>query len=397
MTRLNACTAKHPAVSIARILLVALFAALPCLRIATADPDWLSGYNNRVILSIDQGDITSDLTNFPVLVYLSKASGVSSSDVSFVFDHLASDANRKKIAVAVGDDQTECYVEIEKWDDANEEAWLWVKVPEISSSGSTTLCLYFDRRRQANTAHVGDPNSTAAEKVWDASFRYVSHMQDDPDSSHTRDSTSYDHDGTKAGPGEPALTTSGTTGAAQAFDGGNDEINSSGSIGVIFNNARSVSAWVKSDRNAPLENYLMGWGSGFANALFAILMYNDGRWGVDGFGGLNAWHSEHIPTTDWSHIFVTYDGSQVEFYLNNVRSGTGWAHSFSTIDSPVKIGNIITWNGSRWDGVIDELRISNVARSPAWIQAAYGSQVDDLLDYGTRQVLAGEGILLRVE
>ena len=380
-----------------RTLTLCVLAVLADVYMARADPAWLSGYNNRVIITIDHNDIASDLTNFPILIYLSTTSGRNSADVSFVFDVLATDANRRKIAVGTDDHQTECYVEIEKWDDASEEAWLWVNVPTISSSESTTLCLYFDRRQADNTDHIGDPNSSAAESVWDANFKYVTHMQDDPDSSHIRDSTSVDNDGTKAGAGQPAATTGDTNGGAQNFDGGSDEINGSGNVGISFSTPRSVSAWVKSDRSAFSENYLLGWGSGSDNNLFSILMYVDGTWGVDGHGPANAWHTAHVPTTSWSHIFVTYSGFQVEFYLNSVRSGTGWAHAFSTTDTPLKIGNIINWNASRWDGVIDELRISNINRSPAWIRAAYESERDDLLEFGEQQMLTGEGVLMKVK
>ena len=84
------------------------------------------------------------LSGFPVLVYLSVSSGIGSTDVSAVFDELTSDANRKKIAITTSDGTTQCYVEIERWDDANEKAWLWVKVPSVASGAETDLYLYYD-------------------------------------------------------------------------------------------------------------------------------------------------------------------------------------------------------------------------------------------------------------
>ncbi|MBN1903886.1 MAG: LamG domain-containing protein, partial [Deltaproteobacteria bacterium] len=38
-----------------------------------------------------------------------------------------------------------CFTEIEKWDDKNKEAWLWVKVPEVSSTEDTELTIYYDK------------------------------------------------------------------------------------------------------------------------------------------------------------------------------------------------------------------------------------------------------------
>ena len=83
---------------------------------------WLSGWDKRVKITIDHNDVTSDLTNFPVLIYLSDSSGRNNDDVTFVFNELNSDANRQKIAVTTNDKTTECYVEIEKWNTANNES-----------------------------------------------------------------------------------------------------------------------------------------------------------------------------------------------------------------------------------------------------------------------------------
>jgi len=92
---------------------------------------WLGSWAKRIKLTISNTNVDSDLSNFPILVYLSASSGIGDVDVSCVFDELASDDNRLKIAVTTDDETTECYVEIERWDDANEVAWLWIKVLHV--------------------------------------------------------------------------------------------------------------------------------------------------------------------------------------------------------------------------------------------------------------------------
>lgn len=62
-----------------------------------AQAAWLSGWDKRVKLTADSGDIDANLSDFPVLVYLSTSSGRGPDDVSFVFDEVG--ANSKKIAV----------------------------------------------------------------------------------------------------------------------------------------------------------------------------------------------------------------------------------------------------------------------------------------------------------
>ena len=59
--------------------------------------------------------------------------------------------DRRKIAITDSNDN-QLYTEIERWDYANEEANLWVKVPTIASGTDTNLYLYYD-------ATVSDQNT----------------------------------------------------------------------------------------------------------------------------------------------------------------------------------------------------------------------------------------------
>jgi len=148
------------------------------LRQTSANPDWLSGWGQRVKVSADADDVSSNLTDFPILLHLSTTSGYNADDISFIFDELQSNANRFKIAVTKSDEITECYVEIEKWDDANEKADLWVKAPTVSNLSDTDFWLYFDGDHADNTAYVGDVGSTIAQNVWDTNFKLVNHLAD---------------------------------------------------------------------------------------------------------------------------------------------------------------------------------------------------------------------------
>ena len=142
---------------------------------------WLLGWGNRVRITIDHDDVDSDLTNFPVLIYISVSSGWNADNVSYIFDELQSDANRMKIAVTEDDGTSQCYVEIERWNDADEEAWLWGRVPSVSSTTDTILYLYFDSSQPDNSNYIGDSETTPAQNVWDSSFDGVYHLQGDPE------------------------------------------------------------------------------------------------------------------------------------------------------------------------------------------------------------------------
>lgn len=176
--------------------------------------EWLGNWRQRMKISIDHDDLRGSLADFPVLLHLSNDSGRNHADVSHIFDDLESDAYRKRFAVTTGDGLTQCYVEIERWDAAAEEAWLWVKVPSISAAEVTDLYFYYDQQQADNLAYVGETGSLTAQYVWDDHFTLVTHMTGDPDGVHILDSTSNNNDGTKKF--TPAEIT-GKIGTAQHF------------------------------------------------------------------------------------------------------------------------------------------------------------------------------------
>jgi hypothetical protein len=343
--------------------------------------NWLAGWDQRVKLTIDHNDVDSDLSDFPALIHLGTSSGRNDDDVSFVFDELQNDANRRKIAVTTGDGATQCYVEIEEWDDANEEAWLWVKVPSVNSTSDTELYLYYDADHADNTAYVGDPNSSPAEAVWDDDFRFVSHMRDDSDTSHIRDSTGYDNDGTKTGANEPVVTI-GNVSDAQDFDGGDDIVDVSDDASMNIRTTLTMEAWVNATVYDPQFNDVM-------SKQYYDIYIEDGRLGAyfDTDAGIyDDWPggSIRMVVDTWYYVAVTYDSGAIAGYIDGALDGTD--SRGTTIDDSTGWDFIIGWhndtNGIHWEGIIDEVRVSNASRSGDWIETSFESGRDDLVDFG---------------
>lgn len=215
---------------------------------------WLAGWAHRVQVTVDKTNVGENLTDFPLFLNLGTSCGTGPDDLTFIFTEITT--NYLKMAVTTDDGTTECYVEVEKWDNPNKIGQLWVKVPTVATAANTVLYLYYDSAHADNGAHVGLPNSAAAENVWDASFHFVTHMLDDPDTSHIRDSTSNNKDGAKIAAAEPTVTTSGKIASAQTFDGSNDEIPTifaEGDLGQTF----TIEAWLYPHTQA---NYRCTWG-----------------------------------------------------------------------------------------------------------------------------------------
>lgn len=337
----------------------------------------------RIEITIDHNDIDASLEDFPVLIYLSSLSGINGKDITCVFDEIG--ANSKKIAVVLSDGVTQCYVEIEKWDAGSEEAWLWVKVPNISHTEDTVLYLYYDNTQSDNTTYVGDPNSAPAENVWDANFKFVSHMRDDPDTSHIRDSTGNNNDGMKKGADEPVVTTSGKINDAQDFDGGDDFITVTDADSLDLPTDFTLECWIKRETQTTYdmiltkgpdtqENYQ--WRMD-ANNTALVLIHQKSE------GGIQQYTSNAVVTTGaWNQIGVVLEsGGNVVFYRNGIACGT--SAQVGTLVANVSDLLIGKRNdGHNFDGMICEIRISDIVRTASWMKATYETGRDHLINWG---------------
>jgi hypothetical protein len=353
---------------------------------------WLSGWDQRIRITIDNNDVDSALSDFPVLVYLSNSSsGRNNDDVSFVFDELQSDANRKKIVVTTSDGITQCYVEIERWDDASEQAWLWVKVPSISNTTDTDLYLYYDADHADNTDYVGDPNSTPAESVWDSDYVMVQHLQE---TSGTHfDSTSNGNNGTLGADVNPDAD--GKIDGADEFDGADGATHyisfpSSASLNTLDNMA--AEAWIRTNDYTDDHQTMISFYYSSTERAYMMIdsspeyirIYNDIN-NQDGWEAVTNWHPEN---DTWYHIAWRIDGTDWKIYVNGEEKGTSTESlTMADLDDGFSLGvGQRDQQGDRtFNGFIDEVRISNISRSAAWIKASYESGRDDLVDFGSEE------------
>jgi hypothetical protein len=356
--------------ALALVLSLSLLAATPAMA-----QSWLNGWSHRVEIAIDSDKIDAALADFPVLLYLSTSSGIDPDDVSFVFDELG--AEKLKLAVTTGDGTTQCYVEIEKWDSASKQAWLWVKVPNIASGANTTLYLYYDSTQPDNTTWVGETGTTPAQNVWDSHFVGVWHMTDGPGQA-ILDSTSHANNGAKKGANEPQQV-DGQIAKAQDYDGIDDLVTLPD---IDLHSAHSVECW--------LVRYGTQYGLFIAHrgAGGNAFQFYDRPSATD--NKLHYWNGTSIvdsgsdvSTGTWHYASVTHDGvSTLVFYLDGVGDGS----------RTLSLGGVSTENITlqrntvRYaEGLLDEVRFSDVARSAAWIKATYYSGDDGLLSFGSEE------------
>jgi len=353
---------------------------------------WLGSWENRIPLTISNTNVDSDLTDFPVLVYLSTSSGTGTTDVSAVFDELKFDGNRKKIAITSADKLTQLYVEIERWDDANEKAWLWVKVPTVSSSASTLLYLYYDINQPDNAVYVGDTTETAAQNVWDANFLNVYHMAQDPNgdvADSVKDSTS---NATHADP-EGTMTTDdlvdGKIGKAIEFDGSDDALGGIGNFAVATG---TTEAYINMTTDISGNYMWVGNGNGSSDTVWFsgfVSSIDDVRTSVYNSG----WTDLDTTTGDWETN--TYYSMATLWGTGGMSIWVGGAESINNATTTLPASPTTGWiadsspNGNQhFKGIIDEVRISDIQRSDEWLKATYYSNEDGLIAYGSASTSA---------
>ena len=338
---------------------------------------WLSGgWGKRIEITVSNTNIGSDLTHFPLLLTLGTSVGTGADDVSAIFDELTSDANRLKIAVTKADGTTEIKCEIELWDDANETAFLWVasSALTLSSSGTTTLFIYYDAGHADNTANVGDVASAAGEAVWDSDYVVVAHLSETT-GTHL-DSTSNDND-------ESAKSITDQDVAGQIGGGDNfleDHIQFP--IAGMVTAEGTIQVWFEEDTQLR-NDFIFSHRPGGDTRIYART--NSGTL-VNRYVAASQ-TGPSIPA-GWNHVAVSYNGGDWFINFNDATQVVPAATAaIATIDTHVVIGSYVDLGtGQNLDGNMDELRVSKIQRSDDWLQADWHSATDNLVSYGAEEL-----------
>ncbi|MGA1825861.1 MAG: LamG-like jellyroll fold domain-containing protein, partial [bacterium] len=301
--------------------------------------------------------------------------GIARWTSNFTPAHYPYGDDTKKFAI-YDQNKDQCYTEIEEWDDSNKEAWLWVKVPAISSTHDTALMIHYSKNISDNIDYIGAIGEVPAQHVWDNNFSGVWHMSQDPSggSDAIKNSTNSNNHGTSYGSITSDNLVDGLIGRAIWFDGIDDKITLSSNVN--FGSHHSLS-WVGKSDN--IENQQIISGSSCTDRL----RISDADIAVqyDQDPTSQSWAVAHNADITQLHAYdVLWNGTSVHLYVDGVLSD-----STTTIEETISVYNIggkdfdTAW--SHYNGFIDDLTLSDVVRPAAWIKAKYYSNFDDLLSY----------------
>ncbi len=330
-------------------------------------PWYNSAWGYRSKITIDPAKIggIQNLTDFPILV----SSTIPVWKTTENGGHVGS-ATGWDFVFTKSDGVTKLDHEIEKFATTTGELVAWVCIPTLWTSQVNELYIYY-----------GNPSASNQQNkkgVWDSNFTGVWHMTTtSTNTTLTLDSTANSNTGTKVSVNEPYSTSTGTIDGAQGFDGNNDYILTNDSDSLDTQTNVSISAWVR--LNATDSNVHT-----IVNKNAYGIQDNVGHLTFFYYGtGWNLLDSNSYPFTDtnWHHVAATHtygNGSATKIYFDGQAVPGTWSNNpdqpASNWDEALLIGCTNSPNFENFSGSIDEVRISNVARSASWIQTEYNNE-----------------------
>lgn len=329
-------------------------------------------YSHRRILTIDHTKVSNtDQTDFPMLV-------------AGTYPFLASVANGGEVQSANGYDiiftsdpqgQVPLDFEIDSYNATTGAASFWVRIPTLSHTTDTLIYMWY-----GNAAITSSQENKTG--VWKNSYGGVWHFGT-PSASITADSTTNVNNGTNHG----VLVATGLIGGAGSFDGsGNTFFDIPASNSYKPATTITLEAWVNMSSatnypdifsldyrangswNAPYQSYALDFE---ANSL-------QPRIDIATSGNQIAyWGPNNIATRQWQQVVGTYDGNNLTVYANGVPVVTvpqTGAIDYGT-SQDLDIGTRSPYTSAEAiNGLIDEARVSTVARSADWVATEYNSE-----------------------
>ena len=322
---------------------------------------WSNGYAFRRAITIDHTKVpNTDQANFPVLIsgtypYLAGTSSggdvTSSSGYDIIF---ASDSAGTSLLP----------FERESYSGSTGAVNYWVKVPTLSHTTDTVIYMFY-----GNGSITTDPSSKTA--VWDTNYKGVWHLPNGTSLSAI-DSTSNANNGTPYG--NVSAAAGKIDGASSSPGGTGNGISTTNSI-TPDTSPFTYSFWVNSVAGGSTiwrgqDGFGNGWSAGVSvgsNFTFSIVNSAPTQ--------INLTSNTTVVANTWYHVVAVWaPGSGMKLYVNGALDASN-TNSSTTLRSSTKgLQFLISNGGSSFNGVLDEVEVSNAARAADWIAAEYNNQ-----------------------
>ena len=320
-------------------------------------------WTNRKPVTIHHSQVagTTNLANFPVLV-------------SVTDPNLATVANGGNVGRSDGGDilftasdgATQLAYEMESYNGSTGQVIAWVDVPTLSPTADTVLYLYY-----GNPAASNQQNPAG---VWNSNYEGVWHLPNG--------TTLTANDST--GNGNNALTLNGTSAGAGEIDGAASFNGTSNFIQVPNSSSlngwtqQTVSVWIKAQTDMTNNARLIEKGAN--NEWTLAFNYGGGNQELtlQNLGANSPAITTSIAVADntWHKIDATINNTSlaIAIYVDGVLNVAGTSSgSASSTSNNIYMGEY-GGGGYLYQGLLDEVRISNTVRSAAWIATEYNTE-----------------------
>jgi len=246
--------------------------------------------------------------------------------------------------------------EIENYTVSNADIWL--RIPSLPVAG-TVISVYYKNITQVSSGE----NPTG---VWDDNYVMVQHLEET--SGIHYDSTAYGNNATNYYSVQNAI---GKIGGANRFNGVDARlrIENSTSLDLTTKNY-TIEAWINAS-TVGLDGWAVIYADGSWRLSFGIGIEDNPdklEYWINSFG--NGASLSDVLFGQWTYGAMTFNGSNMNFFQNGTPDGSSVASSY-TNPTTKRIGGITGQPYSFYLGYIDEVRISNIARSVDWINQSY--------------------------
>jgi biopolymer transport protein ExbB len=273
------------------------------------------------------------------------------------FQFAAAKDDGSDIRFVAADDKTLLSYHIEKYDSLLNEAFVWVKIPDLAPGGKTTFWLYYGNTT-TTASRADNPKAT-----YDPETVLVYHFNAEPPT----DVTSYENNGKTAA----TLVEGSLIGNGVRFDGQNSiTLPDSPSLAWADGATFTWSAWVNPTElqpNATLYSRRDG-GSSFVIGLDNGVPYVE----VGGAGGTGrTTPGTALIAKTWRHLAVVSSGAMITVYVDGELYATLSARIAPMTSAPI-LGS--DPSGTGFKGEMDELEISKVSRPPGSLKFIASNQ-----------------------
>ena len=330
-------------------------------------------WDTRKELTISSAQVAGDVTNFPVLITLNTDAGLAAQAL----------ANGDDIVFTAADGVTQLAHEIEYFDETTGELRVWVKT-DLSASVDTDIYMYF-----GNAASGPQENIPG---VWD-NYVGVYHLGESPTGAPGEiiDSSGAGNHATAEGAMDAADSVSTTIGQGLAFDGSNDMIRIPDSASLDgINDEATFSLWINFVDSADGDTQIV-----MSSADRYTTGATDGyEWASQGDGDHFFYPDAGTPdvnynlgadpfTNDaWHHLAATMDFTtkEVKIYVDGTPMTFSYEGTTGNWTTPTTSSGDLLWGGNPdratryFLGMMDEIRIADVARTQEWIQTEVNNQ-----------------------